>query len=963
MSVNNDFFLITDVGSTTTKAILIDNRSDKPAVLGLCNSETTVEAPNNDVRIGVFEAISKLQTQTGITLLQTKSSTNELILSDGLCYLTTSSAGGGLQILVIGLTLFDSASSARRAAYGAGGVLLDVFAIDDSRAASDQMQAMRNLRPDMILLCGGIDGGAISGVLRLAEILRMAKPLPKYATNEKIPTIYAGNKDIQDMIRNTISKDFDLHIMPNLRPSLTEENLQPTRDMIQKLFMENVMERAPGYNELKKIVSRDILPTPLGVLNSLVSYSKSESKNFFAFDIGGATTDVFSYIKGQYQRTVSANLGMSYSALNVLSETGIDKLMASLPQGYNPDEVRNYIGNKTLYPTFNPQNQWQQAIEHALAKQAIRLAVQQHQEMHYNTQKIGFLDKLKTDEIGGYEMKFEFDLIEAGFHFYPSEIDVLIGAGGVFSHTGNELQCASILIDGFDAHGITEICLDKSFITPHLGVLANSQPELADKLLRTEAIKRLLIHVRPHFHTKTNKPVMELTWIEDGQPKVLELMPEKMVLLNGSKTKDITIKPLGKCILGKDNQPKQLYTELPIIIDTRSNSEIWSDALEHSMFNSLMKEMPNTAAFTNSSTPQKGQFTKVVTLPYRGEIAFSKDQHVEPNDVVAVNKFNPPRLFIVEACKGLKNTTEEIIRSSILVKENDLVDFDTLIRHFNDPDPRWIGHNLRSPVRGKVEFIDYKTGIIVLSEIQDYSDKPEVINLSLRLGLSPRKAMSYFKKQVGDFVYQGDNLVMKVDVTDGKGATFINSPSTGQITSINWATSEIQIEYKLRPTNYIAHVRGIVSEVVPNQKILISYSGTKLEAKLGLGKRCHGSFVFYSSPEQIREDALKDKVIGLDFCPTKDLLDFLVKAQIAGLVCPGVMQADVVQLLNHELGVINSGNEALPFCILIMEGFGREKFSAHIHKALGMQTGLLVHLEPHTRIRAGVARPFLCFMD
>ncbi len=78
MSVNNDFFLITDVGSTTTKAILIDNRSDKPAVLGLCNSETTVEAPNNDVRIGVFEAISKLQTQTGITLLQTKSSTNEL---------------------------------------------------------------------------------------------------------------------------------------------------------------------------------------------------------------------------------------------------------------------------------------------------------------------------------------------------------------------------------------------------------------------------------------------------------------------------------------------------------------------------------------------------------------------------------------------------------------------------------------------------------------------------------------------------------------------------------------------------------------------------------------------------------------------------------------------------------------------------------------------------------------------
>ena len=173
MSANRDYFLITDVGSTTTKAILIDNRSTNPALLGLSSSETTVEAPNNDVRIGVFEAIRILQDKTGLPLLQHDSTAENLKVNPNVSYLTTSSAGGGLQILVIGLTLFDSASSARRAAYGAGGILLDVFAIDDNRAAADQMQAMRNLRPDMILLCGGIDGGAISGVLRLAEILRI----------------------------------------------------------------------------------------------------------------------------------------------------------------------------------------------------------------------------------------------------------------------------------------------------------------------------------------------------------------------------------------------------------------------------------------------------------------------------------------------------------------------------------------------------------------------------------------------------------------------------------------------------------------------------------------------------------------------------------------------------------------------------------------------------------------------
>jgi len=963
MSANRDYFLIKDVGSTTTKAILIDNRSTNPALLGLSSSETTVEAPNNDVRIGVFEAIRILQDKTGLPLLQHDSTAENLKVNPNVSYLTTSSAGGGLQILVIGLTLFDSASSARRAAYGAGGILLDVFAIDDNRAAADQMQAMRNLRPDMILLCGGIDGGAISGVLRLAEILRMAKPQPKYATSDKIPALYAGNKDIQEMIRNTISQDFDLHILPNLRPSLTEENLQPTREMIQKLFMENVMERAPGYNELKKLVDKEILPTPLGVLNSLVSYSKSTRKNFFAFDIGGATTDVFSYIKGQYQRTVSANLGMSYSALNVLAETGIDMLMASLPQGYDLHAVRNYIGNKTLYPTYNPQNQWEQAIEHAMAKQAVRMATLQHQEMHYNTQKIGFLDKLKTDEIDGYEKKFEFELLEAGYHFYPSEIDVLIGAGGVFSHTGNELQCASILIDGFDAHGITEICLDKNFITPHLGVLANSNPELAAKLLDSEAIKRLLVHIRPHFHGKANKPVLELNWTEDGQPKILEMLPDKMVFLNGSKSREITIKPIGKCILGKDNQPQQLNTGLPVLIDTRRSCEIWSDALEHSMFNALMKEMPNPNAFVNKSLPQRGKFTKVVTLPFRGEITFLENQHVEPEDVVAINYFNPPRLFIVETCKGCREINEDIIRRSLLVKEGDVVDFDMHIRHFDNPNPRWIGHDLRSPVRGKVEFIDFRTGIIVLSELQDYSEKPVIINLGDKLGLPPRKAMNYFKKKVGDFVYQGDSLVMKLEINDGKEPAFVHSPSTGMITDINMSTGEIKIEYKLNPTQYQAHVRGTVSEVVANQKILISYSGTKLEAKLGLGKRCHGTFHFLSDPDKLQATDLENRIIGLDSCPGTDLLEFFVTAKIAGLVCPGIRQADLVQLLHNELGVINTGNEPLPYCILIMEGFGRERLSDPIRQLLERQSGLLVHLEPHTRIRAGVARPFLCFMD
>lgn len=579
MVQGKDYFLITDIGSTTTKAILIRN-TDPPKILGIVHANTTVEAPLNDVRYGILESITKLEQQTGQKLLKPLSSQLDFMFQENIGYLSTSSAGGGLQILVIGLTLFDSASSGRRAAYGAGGIILDVFAMDDHRTAAEQMMAMRNLHPDMILLCGGTDGGAISGVLRLAEILRIAHPLPKFATSEKIPAIYAGNKDAQDVIKHMISKDFDLVILPNLRPTLVLENLKPTQEMIQTLFMENVMERAPGYAKLKQQVYTDILPTPMGVLNSLIPITQAQQLNFFAFDVGGATTDVFSYIKGHYQRTVSANLGMSYSAMNVMAESGIDTLKKCLPPDISETDIRNYIGNKTLYPTYTPTATLEFRIEQALAKQAIRMALLQHQEMHYNTEKIGFLDLLKNDPIDAYEAKFNYELMEQQLEFYASEIDVLIGAGGIFAHAQNPRQSLAILIDAFDAHGITEIWLDKDFLSPHLGVLGKVDAAMSQTLLNNECLQKLAIHIRPHFPHKSKKAVMQVDIMEAGLPRTLELLPESCIVLPGGKMQELKITPLGKAVLGLDNKPKYVKTELMVILDTRKDVSSYAPLLE-----------------------------------------------------------------------------------------------------------------------------------------------------------------------------------------------------------------------------------------------------------------------------------------------------------------------------------------------------------------------------------------------
>ncbi|MFO8145020.1 MAG: glutamate mutase L [Candidatus Syntrophosphaera sp.] len=965
MRVTSKYIVITDIGSTTTKALLIDNSGNTPELLGIAHSPTTVEAPRNDVRAGIREAVSGLEEKSGLPLLAESKGKDELAWTDDVSYFTTSSAGGGLQILVIGLTLFDSASSAKRCAYGAGGVILDTFAIDDQRQAMEQMLAMRNLHPDMILVCGGTDGGAISGVLRMAEIVRIADPRPKFDLEAKIPAIYAGNKDAAPIIRKLVSKAFDLYVLPNIRPTSDTENLKPTQDKIQQLFMENVMEHAPGYAGVKPTVSAPIIPTPVGVHKSLALIADREIRNIFAFDIGGATTDVFSYINEHFHRTVSANLGMSYSAWNVLRECGLDMILRWLPEDIDEAGLRNYIANKCLNPTANPLNTSQFRIEHALAREALALALEQHRRMHYNTQKMGFLDKLKKGELEKFELLFEYQVEDEKLSFAESDIDVLIGAGGIFAHAQNPLQCAMILIDSAQPKGITELWMDRRFISPHLGVLSESAPETSRLLLEKECVQRLALHIAPAFPGKEKKALLSVEVVSPGNNQMLEVMPDSFHFLPaGDKT--LKISPHGKCQLNTELDLQNIRTDLPVMIDTRLEPSSHRDKIEQEL-GLYPEEAPNAKSTANGDeipAITSGTWIKRVELPYSGDINFKPGARVQPDDVVAVNHYNPPRLYILNGFTSFPGITPEEISRSLSVQAGDNLSIDQVyasvpktvkVPHYNRA-----ARNLHSPVRGRIEYIDPDTGLLVVSEIQDYSGKPVKVNYADKLMLKPKKAKRYLLRQEGDFVYQGELLAKRIERTSmGSPPVFVKSPSTGTVRKIDKDSGSITIIYDHDPMEFQANVHGEVTKVVPSQCIEISYEGTKLEGRIAFGRQCHGRFQMLTSLEALGTEDLRDCIVALTSPPDKGLLQKLAEKGVRGVVCHEMDASELVSWLNFEPGVINTGNESLPLAILILNGFGSSPMPAELQKDLA-QVGSCF-LNPHTRIRAGVVRPFISF--
>jgi hypothetical protein len=96
--------LATDCGSTTTKAILIELQGDEYRLVVRGEAPTTVEAPFEDVTRGVLNAIMEVEELCGRKILDGETILGPQEGDEGVdIYLSTSSAGGGLQMTVAGV--------------------------------------------------------------------------------------------------------------------------------------------------------------------------------------------------------------------------------------------------------------------------------------------------------------------------------------------------------------------------------------------------------------------------------------------------------------------------------------------------------------------------------------------------------------------------------------------------------------------------------------------------------------------------------------------------------------------------------------------------------------------------------------------------------------------------------------------------------------------------------------------
>ncbi len=544
--------LVTDCGSTTTKALLFERKQSRWQLTFRGEAPTTVENPIADVTVGALNAFRELEEVSGRLFLKKTIKLNEqpFVLdskdpTQGIdLYLSTSSAGGGLQMLVAGIVGNLSASSAARAALGAGAIVLGTISFDDHLEDYEKINQIRHLKPDIFLLAGGFESGAVDQVIELAEILLAAAPTPRFGKTLKLPVIYAGNKVALPDVQKILQPLASFTAVENLRPSYLDENLIPTREAVHELFLTHVMSHSPGYDRLLTWTPEPILPTPSAVGKIIKTYAERSNQNILAVDIGGATTDVFSVFLSQgeyvFNRTVSANLGMSYSVANVLKEAGLKNIMRWLDKVQDPDEVINRIRNKMIRPTSIPQAQDDLFLEQAICREALRLSL-----LHHKHLAIGVNQQVQKKGIANIfnQRSSKIELVDM------MALDLVIGSGGVISHAPDRMQAAMMMQDGFALKGLTKITVDSIFMLPHLGVFAEVAPAAAEEIFLNDCLVHVAHSITPVAkHQKGLGLNLASIQINDRHPIQIVKGEVKVVPLGKGDSYRLTVIPNNKLI-------------------------------------------------------------------------------------------------------------------------------------------------------------------------------------------------------------------------------------------------------------------------------------------------------------------------------------------------------------------------------------------------------------------------------
>ncbi|MEC9368893.1 MAG: methylaspartate mutase accessory protein GlmL [Pseudomonadota bacterium] len=473
--------LLIDFGSTYTKLRAVDLADGR--ILGSGQGPSTV---TRDVTIGMDAALSDLERRMGA-------------LPKFAHRLASSSAAGGLRMATVGLVKELTAEAARRAALGAGAKLVGAFSY---RLNDADVVSLHDLKPDMILLAGGTDGGNSDVILHNAR--RLAQ------SGLACPVVLAGNRDASDECAATLKRGgLPVTVTGNVMPTFGELDIEPARAAIRQIFIDRIVH-AKGIDKAADRFDAVLMPTPAAVMDGAVLLSEGTARfpgwgELMVIDIGGATTDVHTVASGVpsaqnvvqtglpepfVKRTVEGDLGMRHNAAAIAAAAGREAIAHRA--GLEDERTTELLSLIESDVERLPQSDEEAALDAALAFEAVRLAVVRHAGVSKVVQTVHGPATLQTGK----------DLTGLG---------AVIGTGGILAHGAAPATIlTAALADPSDPFSLRprapKLYIDQNYLLYAAGLLAQVDREAAMRMA-VSTLKPVTANTNEDRHARKRQAV------------------------------------------------------------------------------------------------------------------------------------------------------------------------------------------------------------------------------------------------------------------------------------------------------------------------------------------------------------------------------------------------------------------------------------------------------------------------
>ena len=530
--VDGNSLLAIDVGAANTRAVLFDVIEGEYRFVASGTSPTTAEAPFKDVSEGARDAITNLQKILGKNLLDASRALITPSQANGSgvdALVVTLSAGPVIKTVIVGLLKDVSLESARRLTESTYTRIVDTIGLNDQRKPDQQIDSLLRLRPDLVVITGGTDGGASLSIQKLLEPIGLASFL---LPEEKRPAVlFAGNEKMESEVKTLVgSLATSLHFSPNVRPSLETEDIDPAERELARMFINIRKRQLKGVDLLDLWSGGHMLPTgyATGRMVRFLAKVYGSKKGILSVDLGASAAIISAGFNGKSTLRVLPQFGLGENLPGLLNYTTLEDILRWSSLDISTGVLRDYLYQKSLYPSTLAATREDLAIAQAISRQALYLAMQ--------SARRDFPQNLATIKPNLTPL------------FEP-----IIAGGGTLSDASRPGHSLLLLLDSIQPVGVTTVIIDQNNLLPLLGAAASQNNILPVQVLESGAFLSVGTVVSPVVSASYGTPILKAKLnYENGAEARMDLKYgtiETLPLANG-ETGKLTVQGLRGADIG-----------------------------------------------------------------------------------------------------------------------------------------------------------------------------------------------------------------------------------------------------------------------------------------------------------------------------------------------------------------------------------------------------------------------------